>query len=332
MSAFQQTEQAHQLEYLKRPCFEGLTGFHDRAFQLLPDYAHWNLAEPIREKARDLFNHPEPEHEIHWHTYAGHGCSSQACCVNFLLPMADNPDMLSLWVDHVLGLQGAKVVPIETRSGIDWSLAFEWFPPTDYLNEANKKGIRPRGSNSTSVDAALQFDYNGERHLLLIEWKYIEKYGSTRTAKDIAGDPTRDRRYSNIWKRPHGPIRSDTSLTLQDFYLNPWYQLLRQQMLAYHAENDPFSGFDRATVLHISPDGNDALKRVNGAAFQGCDGDNLFEAFRNLLDPRLADRFRSITTELAFATLADWPEADWLPWLQDRYPNLFAVAGRDQNP
>jgi hypothetical protein len=329
MSGFQQTEQAHQLEFLKRPCFEGLTGFHERAFQFLPDHAHWNLAEPIRDIARDLFSHSNPDHEIQWHTYAGHGCSSQACCVNFLLPLADRPVLLSRWVDHVLGLEGAEVLPIESRSGKDWHIAFEWFPETDYLNEANKRGVRPRGSNSTSVDAALQFDYRGERRLLLIEWKYIEKYGSTRNAKEIAGDPTRDRRYSIIWKRPHGPIRADAPMTLQEFYLNPWYQLLRQQMLAYHAETDPFSGYDRATVLHISPDGNDALKRVNGVAFQGLAGSTLFEVFGNLLDPRLADRFRSVTTEAAFAPLADWPGTDWVPWLRDRYPNLFAMPAKD---
>ena len=287
-----------------------------------------NLRPEIQSVATALFDDTP---KIDWHSYAGHGCSSQACCVNFLLPMANRPELLSRWVDHVLGLQGANVRPIEKRAGAEWSLAFEWFPPTDYLNEADTNGKKPRGSNSTSVDAALHFDYRGERYLLLIEWKYIEQYGSTRPAKDIAGDPTRDRRYSNIWKRPHGPIRADAPQRLQDFYLNPWYQLLRQQMLAYHAETDPFSRYDRATVLHISPSGNDALKRVNGAAFQGCEGATLFEAFRNLLDPQLADRFRSITTEAAFAPLADWPEADWLPWLRGRYPNLFAMPVMEHN-
>lgn len=314
--SFQDKEAVAQLAWLA----ENLPDAARHAkWQILLAERELNLHPAIRDTATALF---DDKPKIDWHTYAGHGCSSQACCVNFLLPMANKPALLSQWVDHVLGLQGAKVQPIENRAGEEWSLAFEWFPPTDYLNEADKNGKRPRGSNSTSVDAALRFEHDGKRHLLLIEWKYIESYASRRFAKEIAGDATRDKRYANIWKRPNGPIRADAPLTLQDFYLNPWYQLLRQQMLAYHTEIDPFSGYDRVTVLHISPGGNDALKAVNGAAFQDFEGATLFEVFSNLLDTRLRDRFRSITTESAFAPLIAWPDADWFPWLQARYPSL----------
>lgn len=279
-----------------------------------------NIAPAYAALAQELFENCEPR--IESHTHANHALSSQMCCVNFLLPMADRPELLNRWVEHVLGLHDVAVEPIERRLGQDWYLAFEWFSPTDYLNEANRRGQRPRGSQSTSVDAALSFRQGGDRHLLLIEWKYTERYGGTRSAKERAGDPTRDGRYTNIWKRPHGPIRADAPLTLQDFYLNPWYQLLRQQMLAYHAETDPLSGYDRATVLHISPARNHALKRVNGETFRALEGETLFEVFTGLLDQHFRDRFRPITIESAFTPLAGWG-ADWLPYLRDRYSSLF---------
>lgn len=327
--AFGAGEQAAQQSYLERTEFIGRTGVHAGVFQFLPKSAHWNLAPSVRDEAKALFDHNDKAKRIQWHRYAGHGCSSQACCVNFLMPLAERPDLLASWVDHVAGVSGAEILPIESRHGEDRLIAFEWVPAVDYLNETGKSGILRRGANSTSLDAAIRYRLGGEERLLLIEWKYTESYGDTRSDKERKGDPTRDGRYTNLWQRPHGPLRRDVPLVLRDLYLNPWYQLLRQQMLAYHIETDPLSGIDHAMLVHLSPAGNVALKRINGKAFRHAaahlpNNATLFDVFTDLLDPAFRSRFRSVTIEDAFAPLAAAPTPDWIVWLRDRYANLFA--------
>ena len=110
-------------------------------------------------------------------------------------------------------------------------------------------------------------------------------------------------------------------MSLDDFFYEPFYQMLRQQMLAWHTERYD-AGIDRARVLHLSPAGNRPLHAVTSPALQRF-GDDAFDVFRALLaDP---SDFRSMSIEAAFAPLADWPEADWYPWLQDRYASLCPV-------
>lgn len=325
-ASFQQRQQELQSNYLQRPEFAGKVGDRDPPIEFLPEYRQLNLAPSIAKKAFALFDHEEPNQKIQWHRYAGHGCSSQACCVNFLLPLQEEPELLGFWIDHVLGINGAQPEPIETRHGQPRLIAFEWFPPdTDYLNEL-ERGVKSRGANSTSVDAAITFRIGEELRLLLVEWKYIERYSDTRDPRSMAGDRVRLARYGNIWKRPHGPLRSDLEIDdLTTFFLDPWYQLLRQMMLAYHAETDPLSPYSRVSLVHISPSGNTALKKVNGEAFRtyagarGLDGD-LLGVFSDMIASEWRDRFVPLSTEDAFRPIGD---ADHMAWLRERYPDLF---------
>lgn len=331
---FEAGEQLWQRSYLDRPEFSGRTGFHDKTWQFLPDDAHWNLAPDIRDAAKALFDHEDSRQRIQWHRYAGHGCSSQACCVNFLMPLAQDPPTLAEWVDYVTGTSGARIEPIEHRNGAEQLIAFEWVPDIDYLNEGDKLGNLSRGANSTSLDAAIRYRLGNETRLLLIEWKYTESYGNTRSKQERSGDGTRKSRYANIWKRPHGPMRADirsSGLELEDLFLNPWYQLLRQQMLAYHVENDPLGDYDHVQLLHLSPAKNLALQRVNGAKFLplaetiGPDA-TLFDVFTGLIDPAFRDRFTSKTIEWAFAPFDTSAPPEWIVWLRDRYPSLFPLS------
>jgi hypothetical protein len=237
--------------------------------------------------------------------------------------MARDPGLLSSWVDHVMGISGARVNAIDRRCGEDWYLTFEWFPAVDYLNESNSRGQRTRGANSTSVDAALKYSHRGKSNLLMIEWKYTEAYGAKRAASHVKGDSTRERRYANLWRRPHGPIRADAPVSLSDFFLDPWYQLLRQQMLAYHCETDPLGEFDRVTVLHVSPAGNTELKQARGILAEKCGRPNVFDAFVDLLEPAFRDRFRAIETERAFSIPRFMDACETSGWLRSRYPSLF---------
>jgi hypothetical protein len=320
-TTFKSVERTRQVLYFDRE-FPGQAGHQGRAFELLPEHARLSLAPALRSDAVMLF---AAEPAIQWHRFAGHGLSSQTCCLNFLLPFADKPDLLGRWIGAGLGIAPPEMLVIEPgRAGRDWYVAFEWIGEHDYLNESGPDGGRRRGANATASDAAVKFrDADGKTHLLLIEWKYTESYGAPLTG-DLTGK--RPKRYGAIAFAPNGPIRADAGLTLADFFWEPFYQLLRQQMLAHRIQADPESGVDRARVLHLSPAGNRALHRVTAPALARF-GSDAFEVFRSLLvDP---DAFIGRTIEAAFAPLAEWPEADWLSYLRDRYPGLCAPFSKD---
>ena len=292
-------------------------GYGGAAYRVAPQHRLQNLAPAIRESADQLF---AAAPSIQWHQHANHGLSSQVCCVNFLLPFADKPALLARWIEHVTGDEVAEVLPIEiARAGQHWLVGFEWIGPVDYLNEGTERAPRKRGANATAADAAVMYRTgHGVTNLLLIEWKYTERYGRPLDPK---GNPTRRKRYDHIYRAPNGPISADADVSLDEFFFEPFYQMLRQQMLAWHTERYD-AGIDRARVLHLSPAGNRPLHAVTSATLRRF-GDDAFDVFGALL-AKPSD-FRSMSIEAAFAPLADWPEADWYPWLQDRYASLCPV-------
>lgn len=314
---FAADEQEIQLAYYHRH-FADRVGHRGRAFQLLPECRLDGLLPAAREPAERVF----AALGIQWHPYIGHARSSQGCCVNFLMPMAARPDLLARWVGTLLGIDPPAMLAVEREeAGMHRYVAFEYTGPggIDFLGEAGG-AAPPRGAHATAADAAVAFiDSAGRRQLLLIEWKYSEQYRAHRLSDDPSG--TRAARYADKAFAPSGPLRADLGLTLVDFFHEPFYQLLRQQMLAWQIERS--GSFDRARVLHLSPAGNRALHLVTAPALQKIKGVPQIDAFAayraTLADP---DAFLARTIERAFAPLAGWAEADWYPALAERYPTL----------
>ena len=120
-----------------------------------------------------------------------------------------------------------------------------------------------RGANATSADAVVEFEHDGAIETLLIEWKYTEKYGPPISAN---GNPTRLLRYSDKLFAPSGPIRFDLGLKIEDFFWEPFYQLARQQMLAWRMEAVKERGVGKVRVLHISPTANRAAPQGHVAS------------------------------------------------------------------
>lgn len=198
--------------------------------------------------------------KLAWHKAHRHLLSSQVACVNFLAPFAQRPEALA----HLLseGIYGGRTVKPEQLPGENGFVAFEWISDVDLLNEQVGDKPRTRGANCTSVDAAVLVDVKGVgRELLLIEWKYVEKYGS-RLSGGERSRRVRELRYADIAFDPHGPIKADLDLWLTDFFYEPFYQLLRQQMLAYQVERRKELGLSAVRVLHVSPTGNRELNTV----------------------------------------------------------------------
>jgi hypothetical protein len=62
-------------------------------------------------------------------------------------------------------------------------LAYEWIGEKNYLRERGQT----RGANRTSLDALMVAEAEGQRLLLLIEWKYTEDYRGHKANECIAG-------------------------------------------------------------------------------------------------------------------------------------------------
>lgn len=300
--------------------FPDACGYGGSAYRLTPENRLLNLAPGIREAAEAYF---ADLHRITWHRHVNHGLSSQICCLNFLMPLAKRPDVLAKVIGSALGISPPRMEPVETGpGGEDWYVGFEWIGERDYLNEAPTTGRRTRGANATSADAIVKFKHEDRLETLLIEWKYTETYGSPLGA---SGNPTRIERYKELVFAPDGPIRDDLGLKLDDFFWEPFYQLLRQQMLAVQMERANEAGTQRVRVLHISPYGNKNLHKVTSSApAMHALGTDAFEVFKAaLVDPAA---FIGKTTEQVFGpVLAGMPNDPWSEYLLGRYAFLNAA-------
>jgi restriction endonuclease-like protein len=324
--SFVETERAAQSAFFARDCGDA-AGMGGSPYRLMDEHALLNLAPSIRESAADYFR----RHGITWHRHANHGLSSQVCCLNFLMPLVTRPDLLSRLVGNALGIAPPKMLPVEDGAfGEPWLVGFEWIGKDNYLGEWPAAGRPTRGANVTSTDAIVRFRHEGLDETLLIEWKYTEAYGppvpdKTRDDGKSSGNHTRTARYADKLVDPDGPIRSDLGLSIKDFFWEPFYQLARQQMLAWRMERAAEDGAARVRVLHIAPSANGRLREVTSPAFRvlvGAGEQDAFKAFAAALAPQpdgLA-RFISKTTEQVFAPLmTEVGDDPWAAYLRDRY-------------
>lgn len=311
---FVEQERARQSAFF-RATLPDKCGFEGCDYRLAPAKRLSNLNPGIRDIADRYFS----DNAIAWHQHAAHGLSSQVCCLNFLMSLATRPDILARIVQSVIGGELPEMLEVEKGpDGEPWFVGFEWIGRKDYLNEWPRTGSPKRGANVTSADAVLRFRQAGRIESLLVEWKYTESYGAPPEPKREA---ERLRRYQIIAFAPFGPLRSDAGLKLTDLFWEPFYQLLRQQILASRMQAAKEDGAERVRVLHIAPAANRRLPRVTSPALRPL-GDNAFTVYRSLLvNP---DDFISRSTETLFSPLITEAPVDygWANYLRDRYAFL----------
>ena len=225
-----------------------LPGGRTYDFCLPLDSAARNLLPEVRSTVTALFDAAR----IPWHMGVGSGptnhlLSSQVQCVNALGQMVHDPDRIVAAFGPVLDI--AEVLQIEDGR---W-LTFEYIGPTDYFGEA-PNGVRTRGSQCTSVDAAFTYRTStGVEELALVEWKYTESYRE-RTPTPTK-DEVRRQRYEAHLHLPDSPVRVD-ALPFSRLLDEPFYQLMRQQLLAAALERDPDVPAKVVRVVHVHPTAN----------------------------------------------------------------------------
>ena len=299
---------------------DGIYKGKPRPFCLPLACAEENLFASIRSACTAYF----AQYQIKWHDGRDrrpsvHLCDSQVCCVNFLYPFADKPAALAELlrpyfpdVHHML--------PVENGGFV----AFEWIGQENYLREKNRRrdGVRTRGANFTSADAAVIFErQDGKRHFVLIEWKYTESYRST-SLKMAKSGTDRTAIYAPLFEREDCPLHKKLLPGFEALFYEPFYQLMRQQLLAHEMERANELGAEIVTLLHIAPEHNGDFKRVTSPELRPL-GESATEVWnRLLLHP---NRFASVSTEEMFTELnmERFPElVEWWKYITARYPWL----------
>ena len=204
--------------------------------------------------------------------------SSQVACVNFLLPLAGIPGALTA-LFHVLDDDVRTVVDIH-HEGCSSFVEFEWLGVPHSL-----EGGGTRGAQNTSVDALLVAETaTGLRRAYLLEWKYVEQYLTTRPdfkGEGKSGD-TRRGRYGDLFHAPYSSFNPVVVPDLADFLYEPFYQIMRQRLLADRMVQCRELEVDAVKVVVVVPKENWAFRAL-------CNG-------RAKTSPPLVRRFPSLET------------------------------------
>ena len=202
-----------------------------RPFCLPREYSSENVYSGIREEVIEYFT----KYEIKWYDAidkksSNHLCDSMVCCVNFLFPFAYQPEALREFL-FPLFPNIKKVLPMEQD---DQYISIEWIGLENYLGEKMPRhGKRTRGANFTSTDAAVMFERtDGQKQIVLIEWKYTESYRGTSLKKAKSGTD-RTKIYAHLYERDDFPLEKTLLPSFGDLFYEPFYQFMRQQLLAH---------------------------------------------------------------------------------------------------
>jgi hypothetical protein len=267
----------------------GYRGRGSYPFCLPLEFADHNLLPHLRTRAIALF----AELQIPWHGGVGGGptnhlLSSQVQCANALTPMVDDPALILAAFGAVLPI--VEVLPVEPGR---W-LTFEFIGEVDHFNEASRTGRRVRGANCTSFDAAFRYRTPaGDIELALVEWKYVETYLGHELSADRRG--VREPRYSTAWTHTAVPIRTDL-LPYADIFVEPFYQLVRQQLLAAELERRHELDAEVVRVVHVTPAGNQEYQASLNRDSHRALGSTVYNAWRRVL--RQPDRWLALDSRV----------------------------------
>jgi len=213
-----------------------------------------NIFAGVRDDAISYFNR---YHIPFWDggdEPTGHLLSSQVACINHLYFVRQRQDIATAILQGIdKNVRTALVMDNGSDSGY---VDFEVIGSKNYLGEK----LHTRGANSTSVDAVMLAELdNGLRKLFIIEWKYVESYGKTSKAEGDSGQ-TRIKTYTPLLMQSNCPIKVSN---VEGLFTEPYYQLMRQTLLAHEMTKAKEYRADNYFHLHVIPKDNKELKEVN---------------------------------------------------------------------
>jgi hypothetical protein len=323
MGVFKNYEKPKQAEFkASAPYFspearvDGIYKGHPYPFCLPREYAHENLFPEIQQPIMAYY----ARNEIKWHDGqddkpSNHMCDSQVCCANFLFTFFDKPDALAELLRPIFpSLQ--EMLPIEDGQYI----AFEWIGQQNYLCEKKSRNRkRTRGAKFTSADAAVMFRHkDGQKQIILIEWKYTESYYPT-WLKYAASGTDRTKIYEHLYAAEDCPLAKELIPDFDCLFYEPFYQFMRQQFLAHEMEKYHELGADIVSLLHLSPAHNYDFVRVTSPDLRSIEI-SATNVWQKLI--KVPGRFTSEYTENLFGKFneGEYPElTSWWQYVATRY-------------
>jgi hypothetical protein len=241
-----------------------------------------NLWAGVRE---DILNYFKRNNIPFWDSGTeptGHLLSSQIACLNHLYFLRQRGDIATAVLKGIdKNIKAALILDNGQDSGY---VDFEVIGAKNYLGEK----LHTRGANSTSVDALMLAELNnGNRKLIFIEWKYVETYSKISKADGDSGK-TRLGIYQPLLSKSDSPINVTN---IEGLFTEPYYQLMRQTLLAHEMSKAMEYKANSYLHLHIIPKDNIELKNVNTAKGK-LDGDVLEQTWKNVL--KLPDLYQAV--------------------------------------
>ncbi|MCY4498156.1 MAG: hypothetical protein OXC14_12810 [Rhodospirillaceae bacterium] len=179
--------------------------------------------------------------------------SSQVACINFMLPLAGEPDALAAALSAIDDDVDGNACIKNPATGTNSLVEIEWIGLDHALEGPQHK---TRGANTTSIDAFLVAETASGRRAYLIEWKYVEDY-RTRYLGDGSRGATRLRRYTDAYAA--SPFFPDSTPVTAWFY-EPFYQSMRQRLLADRMVRKGEHDVRDAKVVVVVPECNRAYR------------------------------------------------------------------------
>lgn len=259
-----------------------------------------NLWEGIRDDAKEYFN----KNNIKWwgaekEEPSGHMLSSQIACINHLFFVRQRKDIATAL------LKAIDSLIVESAIVDDGNVEFEFIGKKRFLKERSFT----RGANCTSVDAAMiGVRPDNSRVLFLIEWKYTEVYAVQN--KYI---PDRAKVYDALIKASDSPFKH---LSPDAFYYEPFYQMMRQTLLAEQIVKYKDHDCNDYYHVHVIPKNNTEL--LNTITSPELSGNNITEAWKAILNR--PQKYISISPEDFIRPTANCPDTkSILNYLEKRY-------------
>ena len=291
-------------------------------FALPVDQSELNLYQGIRDNAIKYWNN----NDIQFHGAAlpgkptNHLCSSQILCINVFFPFMDRPealrDLLLPWfpdIEAMLPFGDGRFLEFESIGGVH-----------NYLGEeGHLANRRRRGAGNTSIDVVAQYRaIDGQVVRLLIETKFTENYALTYMRFRSDGSD-RGLTYAPLYFADHSPFRTDLCPTLDAFWFEPIYQMLRHTLMASETVHQKLEPIDRVHVVECYVAANKELLKVR-SQFLRQFGSTTLEVWHSILkDP---DMLVPITMEDLIAQPIESHHPELIPWkayLRDRYRGVF---------
>jgi len=238
-------------------------------FVLKEEFRKDNLYENIADEAIKYFE----DNKIEWwrgkeDLPTNHMLSSQVSCVNHLLWLMKNKEAATQVLRGIDPEFKAIAFPKSKDSGEENYVDFEY----DGFNLTHNNGRNiigekrsSRGATSTSIDATMLAQKGEQKILIFIEWKYVENYSVTAAEKMTKKYKNQKSIYKNLLEINSSPIKMnlliennkcDYDKEYVKFSIEPYYQLMRQTLLAWQLTEENHIIADDYIHVNVIPSGN----------------------------------------------------------------------------